>query len=144
MRLTLTLFMLLFSVFSFAQRTETIDSATPPAQQQKEYDPHFRGVTSPGMGPELMVLGLMIGFAIICIYVARTMARNNGGWYSRDGYRNRGIGFDDSYSRKHNRSAFSIFTDSSSGGGSSGGSSSSSSGSFGGGSSSGGGASGSW
>lgn len=134
--------------------------ATPPTdQQQTAYDPQFRGVTSPGMGPELIVFGLFAGFAIIIIYAARAMAKYNGGWYSRDGYQNRGLGFDDSYSKKDYKDAFSIFriTGWSSGGGDSStrsfgasssagssGSSSSSSGSYSGGSSSGGGASGSW
>jgi uncharacterized protein len=135
----------------------------PPAQQQSTYDPQFRGVTSPGMGPELIVFGLFICFTIIIVYIARVMAKNNGGWYSGDGYRNRGLGFDDSYSGKEYKNAFSIFkisewssgsnsssrafggsSSSASSGSSSSSSSSSSSGSYGGGSSSGGGASGNW
>ncbi len=135
-------------------------ATSPTGQQPTAYDPQFRGVTSPGMGPELIVFGLFAGFTILTIYLARTMARYNGGWYSRDGYQNRGLGFDDSYSTKEYKTVFGVFrvTWRSSGGDSStrsfeassssdssaGSSSSSSSGSYSGGSSSGGGASGSW
>lgn len=134
--------------------------ATPPTDQQPTaYDPQFRGVTSPGMGPELIVFGLIAGFAILIIYLARTMARYNGGWYSSDGYQNRGLGFDDSYSTKEyktilgnlrittwysiNDSSSTKSFDASSSSGSSDSSSSSSDG-YSGGSSNGGGASGSW
>lgn len=122
-----------------------IVESTPAVQSATEQyaspidDSDFHGYQSPGRGPEVMVIALLIITAIVVYVVTNKIAKQKGGWYSSGGYSNY-----DSYYNSSNRSFGSSrsFGGSSSSGSSGG--SSSSGGSYGGGSSSGGGASGSW
>ena len=123
---------------------QVVESA-PAAQLESEPyivrldDSDFHGYKSPGIGPELVITGLLLIVPIALVVFVIRMIKQKGGWYSNTGYNNY-----DTYHRSSNWSSGRGWSSgSSSSSGSSGGSSSSGS-SYGGGSSSGGGASGSW
>lgn len=123
---------------------QVVESAPVAQSAQEQYtspidDSDFHGYKSPGIGPEVIIVGLFIITAILVYVFANRMAKQKGGWYSNSGY--------NTYDSFHSSSNWSSGRSWSSGGSSSSGSSggsSSSGGSYGGGSSSGGGASGSW
>jgi uncharacterized protein len=123
---------------------QLVDS-TPAVQSESEQyigrvdDSDFHGYQSPGIGPELVIAGLLLIMVIAIYVVAARTAKQKGGWYSSRGYDT----YDSDYS-SFNRSFGSGWSSGRSSSSGSSGGSSSSGGSYGGGSSSGGGASGRW